>query len=240
MYLPTTYTKTYLKPLLWLWIGLLLIFMASCSKSETPEKDRQSDETAGHISGMGPSTGPLQGAPFKLSATVDIPGGIKGVSFVTPGKEYCQVVGSGYFVLFSMELVNHTGKDTILVFPAGLTFASESTEDQNGILIQELPVHLARGATCKTLFYAFCANEHRSGSGDDSKYAFGPICTAPPIQELIALLIDKKVNLAPGERPSVSGPAGIIQTWIWKITDGDGLSEDDRVHIGELPGKKNT
>jgi len=218
-----------------LWISLLF----SCSKSGAPLKDESpgANETAGHISGMGSSEKPLIGDTFVFSKNVEIKGGIKAVDFVYPGSGYCQVVGSGAFVLVSMEFVNKTDKDTLLIFPAGLTFESLSKEDQNGILIQNTKVQLSKGATCNTLFYAYCTNEHRSGSSKDSKYNFGPICNAAPVRELIDLLKNKKVNLDAGESPSILGPIGAIQDWLWKITDGEGLSDDDKINIRALENK---
>lgn len=206
-----------------------------CSKS-APQDDtsNQQNETAGHITGMGSSTEALKGDSFVLSPTIKIQGGIKAVDFAYPLSEYCQKVGSGLFVLVSMDLVNQTGKDTLLIFPAGLTFESQSTEDQNGILIQTTKVSLSRGATCNTLFYAFCTNEHRSGSSNDSHYTFGPVCKAPPVIDLIQRLANKKVNLDPGQSPDIYGNVAYIQQWVWHITDGDGLTEEDKKAISQL------
>jgi len=218
---------------------LYCCLIVSCSKSDSPiKKDAPgANQTAGHISGMGASHEALIGDAFVFSNNVEIKGGIKAVDFIYPGSGYCQVVGSGAFVLVSMEFVNKTGKDTLLVFPAGLTFESTSTEDQNGMLIQHIQVRLTKGGTCNTLFYAYCTNEHRSGSSNESKYAFGPICNAAPVRELIDLLKNKKVNLDPGEAPSILGPIGVIQDWLWKITDGEGLSADDKRAIQALEDK---
>jgi len=218
---------------------LYCCLIISCSKSDSPiKKDAPgANQTAGHISGMGASHDALIGDAFVFSNNVEIKGGIKAVDFIYPGSGYCQVVGSGAFVLVSMEFVNKTDKDTLLVFPAGLTFESTSTEDQNGMLIQNTQVSLTKGGTCNTLFYAYCTNEHRSGSSIESKYAFGPICNAAPIRELIDLLKNKKVNLDPGEAPSILGPIGVIQDCLWKITDGEGLSADDKRAIQALEDK---
>lgn len=225
------------KNVLLLCICLSCALLVSCSKSDAPVSDKEGNELPGHISGMGPSTKALQGQPFHFSARVAIDGGIKGVSALESQGDYCQVIGSGSFVLISMELVNNTGKDTLLVFPAGLSFASRSQEDQNGLLIQAVPVHLEKGGSCKVLLYAYCINEHRHASSDESRYDFGPLCHAAPIKELIQLLADKKVNLAPGEKPSLDGPMGDIQLWIWQITDGEGLTARDRQSISELENK---
>lgn len=218
-------------------ICLTCALLISCNKSAAPANDMEDHERPGHITGMGPSTEALQGEPFHLGAGVAIDGGIKGVSALESQGDYCQVIGSGSFVLLSLDLVNKTGKDTLLVFPAGLSFASRNLEDQNGLLIQEVRVHLEKGGSCKVLLYTYCINEHRHASSDESRYEFGPVCHAAPIKELIQLLADKKVNLAPGEKPSLDGPMGDIQLWIWQITDGEGLTARDRQSISELENK---
>lgn len=213
------------------------LLVVSCSKSDAPVSDKDGNDLPGHINGMGPSTEALQGQLFHFSAGVAIDGGIKGVSALDSQGDYCQVIGSGSFVLISMELVNNTGKDTLLVLPAGLSFASQSLEDQNGLLIQDVPVYLAKNTSCKVLLYTYCLNEHRHASSDESRYDFGPVCNATPIKELIQLLADKKVNLAPGEKASLDGAMGDIQLWIWQITDGEGLTASDKQRISVLENK---
>jgi len=222
-----------------LMLSLLICCLLSsigCSKSAPGDDTGQQNEHAGHINGMGSSMEPLNGDAFKLSSTIKIQGGIKAVDFAYPLTDYCQQAGSGLFVLVAMDFVNQSGKDTILVFPAGLTLASKSTEDQNGILIQTTKIPLAKGATCNTLFYAFCTNEHRHGSSSESQYEFGPICKAPPILDLIERLAHKKVNLDAGEMPTLYGSVASMQEWVWHITEGEGLTEDDKKAINQLEG----
>lgn len=218
-------------------LAISLTMLFSCSKSDTPAIKQSNQDTPGHISGMGSSTQPLQGASFNFPASVEIKGGIKGVSFGDNPAVlgYCQLVGSGAFVLLQMELVNHTGKDTVLVLPAGLTFKAADPKDQNGILIQDLPVALTKGSTCNTMVYVYCINQHRHGSSAESSYSFGPVTESRPIQELIDLLSHKKVNLGAGETSTLNGPIGDIQIWVWQLTDGEGLTPQDKAAIQALP-----
>lgn len=217
-------------------VGLLCV--TGCSKKDATTPNVNTDKsTAGNIPGMGGTSGDLTGKEFHFPTAVEITGGIKGDLFVGPQSGYCQKLGCGAFVLLQFNFVNKTGKDTILVFPAGLTFHSQDIEDQNGIILQDIAIALNKGASCKTMIYSFCINEHRHASDVTSIYRFGPITNAAPMVELLDLLKNKNINLKAGEQPDIMGRVGSLQTMVWNLTEGNGLTDLDRDNIGKLENK---
>ena len=146
--------------------------------------------TAGHIPGMGKEPGNLQGSAFKLPDSVGLM--LFKVTTVDT-SQYCRVTGSGIFVIVGMELENNYGKDTTVVLPAGLTFHSLSDTFQNGLLVQELKIPLAKNGKCKTLLYLYCVNESRYASDETSVYELGPVTNAAPLVILFGMLKGKNI-----------------------------------------------
>lgn len=215
----------------------------SCSKDDStgpgktdPEKEEATtDYEPGHIPGMGETGGELTGEPFDFPEKIEVKGGLRGDLFLVPGKDYCRSLGSGAFVLVQLELVNHLEKDTLLVLPAGLTFRAMDEQDQNGLLIQETEISLAGGETCKTLVYLYCINQHKSGSSGNSRYAFGPVSDASPVVELMQLLKGKRINFEHLDNEEFQSLKHDLQYIVWSVTDGSGMTQEDRDFIRALP-----
>jgi len=232
------------------YIKQLFIFMAAtalafggCRKDDSADPDKSdpdgkgivTDYEPGNIPGMGETEGELTGEPFDFPEKIEIKGGLKGDLFLVPAKDYCQIIGSGAFVLVQLELVNHLEKDTLLVLPAGLTFRAMDEQDQNGLLIQEAEISLAGGETCKTLVYLYCINQHKSGSSGNSRYAFGPVSDASPVVELMQLLKGKRINFEHLDNEEFQSLKHDLQYIVWNVTDGSGITQEDRDFIRALP-----
>lgn len=189
----------------------------------------------GNIAGMGNTEGKLEGTTFHFGTDILITGGIRGDDENAPMKDYCNKTGSGPYVLLQFAFVNQSGKDTVLVFPAGLTFNSDQKDVQNGLLIQSVSIPLAKGQSCKTLVYAYCVNELRDTPDRSSTFTFGPINNAAPIVELINLLKNKSINYNQQKDDAQKAQADLaLQTAVWHITEGDGLTKEDREFINTL------
>ncbi|MGB6092477.1 MAG: thioester domain-containing protein [Moheibacter sp.] len=223
-------------------LGIMLLAVSlsfvACSKDDDDSDigNETGSYQPGNIPGMGEAGGELTGTAFMLTDKIEINGGIKGQLFLPEDDdEYCQIKGSGSFVLLSLEFVNHLGKDTLLVFPAGLTFRADNIEDQNGILVQETKISLAEGQTCKTFIPTYCINQEKHGSTQNSSYSFGPITNASPMQELIQLVKNKRINYEDfvHEEDYYDG-VYVLQNAIWSITDRDGLTQENRNEIQSL------
>jgi len=221
-----------------IYVVTCITLIAACSKDGThDELDDIANDTPGHIPGMGGAGGELTGTPFQFPSSIELAGGIKGDLFLVPMDDYCQQRGSGAFVLVQLNLVNKLGKDTLLVLPAGLTFLSDDIEDQNGILIQETKIELLKGQSCKTLVYTFCINELRHGSSRSSSYTFGPVTNAKPMVDLIKLVKDKGINYEDVGRDQLWEIKHELQSAVWHITDGSGLTADDKDFINQLANR---
>lgn len=231
--------KQYTKCLLIFVVATALAFF-SCSKdhpADPEDEETGADYEPGHIPGMGEKEGELTGKPFVFPEKIEIKGGLKGDLFLVPGKDYCQTVGSGAFVLVQLELVSHLDKDTLLVLPAGLTLRAMDEEDQNGLLIQKTEISLGRGETCRTLVYLYCINQHKSGSSSNSRYVFGPVSDASPVVELIQLLKGKRINFEQLDNEEFQSLKHDLQYIVWNVTDGNGITQEDRDFISALPSR---
>ncbi len=221
-----------------------LVF-GSCNKDGLADPDRTdpdkeevtTDYEPGHIPGMGEMRGELTGRPFAFPGKIEIKDGLKGDLFLVPAKDYCRTRGSGAFVLVQLELVNHLEKDTLLVLPAGLTFRAMDEEDQHGLLIQETEIALAGGETCNTLLYLYCINAHKSGSSKSSRYTFGPLSDSSPIMHLVQLLKGKRINAEHLDSDAFQSLKHELQYIVWHVTDGSGLTGEDKDYIRSLPGR---
>jgi len=225
--------KTYFTSILiLLCTGLFIV--GSCKKDTISAKEDMPNDLPGHISGMGETDGKLTGKPFIFPEKIEIKGGIKGDIYLAPAQDYCQIKGSGAFVLAKMDLVNHFQKDTVFVLPAGLTFLADQAADQHGILIQETAIYLAKGENCRILLYLYCLNARKNGSSNNSTYTFGPITDAAPMTELIQLLKGKTINYEHLTQEEFIDLKHDIQQIVWKVTDYNGLTQEDKDYIKTL------
>ncbi|AHF17610.1 hypothetical protein [Niabella soli] len=202
-------------------IALLSVTLVlSCSKS-----DVKNDEKPAHqpISGMGETTGALQGTAFTLPQGVtlvnnEINGYLSG--------DVCKELSSGYYVAVYFVLKNTTGAAISVTFPAGLTIKALDASYQNGFVLQEETISINAGASCLVLLNGYCLNASRHASSDGAQYTWGPVTNAPEMVYLINLCKSKKIDQDTD-----------LQGAIWSITDGDGLNDYDIQNIKSLPNK---
>jgi hypothetical protein len=211
-------------------VCIALLFV-QCKKNEA---DTKPDTIAGHIPGMGKTSGNLQGMPFSLPGGIIINNGITGVNPLEDVSGYCQVKGSGLFVLLQLSLSNNTGKDTVLTLPGGLTFHAGNDDMQNGILLHEVKIPLQRDEACNTILFAYCANMLKHASDNGIPYEFGPVTNAPPLQDLVKVLRSKDISVDPEYNEENVSMIASLQSAVWDITDGTGLTHDDSTFINSL------
>lgn len=215
---------------------LCLLFISACSKESALDGIKKGKPNQpGNIAGMGDTDSELEGTTFHFGTDILIEGGIQGDDPDNPMKDYCNKTGSGSYVLLRFAFVNQSGKDTVLVLPAGLTFHSSNPDVQHGLLIQTVSIPLAKAQSCKTLIYAYCVNELRDTPDRSSTFTFGPINNAVPIVELINLLKNKPINYQ-GLKDDVRKDKAnlVLQTAVWRITEGEGLTQEDKEFIKKL------
>lgn|SRR5690606_2510727 len=219
----------YLFLMLFLALGLIL---SSCSKDG--EAQPEETETPSQIPGLGNAGGIPEGEPFSLPSGVHIAEEIRGYICDTTLTR-----GSGYYVTVCAGFVNDNNEDIILSLPAGLLLIAQDTSYQNGLLLQGTSIILKKNTVTRCTLNTFCANSSRSSSSRSCLYSMGLVTKSSLIGELITLLQGKLIN-AEDYGSDVDGymsAAGIIQSALWSITDGEGLQEYERSSIAALPNK---
>lgn len=172
--------------------------------------------------GMGSSTAAPTGSPVSWPAGVSF-GTIKGddsVAECLAAPEY----GGETPVELCVPIVA-TGAASV-TFPAGLVFVSSAPATMNGIILKDIAIGAGAGTT-HVVIKAFSLNRFRAPSDESDTYSVGPDTNDAAVAELIALVSGKNVQS--------DGAVAVIQDALWSITDGSGLTPQDRSAIAALP-----
>jgi hypothetical protein len=197
-------------------LGVLIALSSGCGSDE-PSASGSSTRA-----GMGTSTGAPTGTAVDWPAGVTF-GTIKGDDSVTEclaAPEY----GGETLVELCVPVV--ATEAVSLAFPAGLVFVSSSAGTMNGVILDDLPVGAGPGTT-HLVIKAFSLNRFRAPSDESDTYSVGPDTNDAAVAELIALVAGKNVQS--------DGAVAVIQDALWSITDGSGLTPQDRSAIAALP-----
>jgi hypothetical protein len=175
------------------------------------------DEVEGRQeSGIGPSTKPSMGRRLLLPTGITVQDRMHGRP--TAGNR----VGSGTG-LVDVGLQFTGGKnDNTVTLPAGLLIVSMDGNIQNGLLVQRVVIVVQAGELSEWILQSYCANNTRDQAEPESEFTFGPILSTTPLQELFRLL---KGKIIPSEATET------VQSAVWEITDGNGLTEETRSEI---------
>jgi len=200
--------------------------------------------------GFGEDEGLPSGAPLVLPAGARVSAPILGVD--DPGECAGPKGGAGGSVRVCLPLCNTTAARVRVRLPAGLTLVSKSASRyQNGVLLQEVVVDVppsqcgpggipldedpealeARGGPARAprgfavALDMFCLNEERAPSEQDLPYALGPVSDDPDIQDLITRVRGRTLD---------EDAVEVLQTAIWSITEGRGLTPADRSALAAL------
>lgn len=196
------------------------------------------DEVVG-LPGMRDNKEPPVGIPFVLPEGVELVEPMLTYNFFdendcknpeddAPPPEYGAANGA---VQICMVFNNRTGRPINIEFPPGIIVESESTELQNGILIQTASIEVpAKPIMVKLKFD--CANVTRTAPAglSGARYRLGPVTQHPHIVEALRLLADRDLS----ERND-SAKAHVI---VSDLLDGDPLTARHRAEIAELPAKQ--
>lgn len=222
--------------------------VVSCKKGNN-DAAAGGEEKPGQIPGIGKAGGKPQGTPFTLPAGVELVGDIEGKLFTTKATaQDCVFDGQGFFVVAKIKLHRAPGgqKPLELVFPGGLIIECLSEKYQHGLLIEKVVVTLpptatgGQGADCQVTLLLFCLNEKKDPSDENARFKFGPVTNSRLINEFIQALKGKKISFsAYGQDPESPYLANVfdLQTILWNITELDGMTEENRITISELPNK---
>lgn len=203
--------------------------------------------------GLGDDPGTPQTRPLELPPGVRLDGQIIGAD-ADGGecKDKSVTVGKGQGVrvcaAFCMDQTTVIGVDgqTLIDIREGLVMISEFQEGQNGLLVERVKINMpytpcgggSRGddedeKKKRRKFIVElnlqCLNENKSPSFDKMTYNLGGITTDPDLLELLKLLENKKVETE--DHHSIVGEA------VYAITEGKGLTSQNRHAIASLPDK---
>lgn len=196
--------------------------------------------------GLGEDPGLPNGTPVTLPAGVKVSSPIFGVSSI----EECEAAGqgSGDAVLACVPLCNANATPTRVRLPAGMMLISKSASAyQNGLLIEDvevmvppsscgpggLPVNKDPGELdregpipapggFRVALRLYCLNESMAPSETGVPYALGPVTSDPDLQGLLRAVSGKALN---------EDEVQSLQTAIWSITEGRGLTPADRTAV---------
>jgi len=228
----------------------LLVAGAASAQDVLAESERYMAQPNLVRPGLGEDPGVPSGAPLRLPAGVAVSAPILGVE--DPAECAGAAHGSGYNVLVCLPLCNATAAPARVRLPAGLTVVSKSASRyQNGILLEEVVIDVpptpcgpggipidedpeeleARGgpprvaSAFQVALNLFCLNEERAPSETRLPYALGAVTDDSDLLDLIARVRGRELD---------EEEAGILQTAIYSITEGRGLTPADRAALAAL------
>jgi hypothetical protein len=227
------------------WTCLLLaalVGLGGCSDDKDKGNGGTTDGgTTSAKPGFGDDTRRPAGTAFNLPSGVRAEGTLVG----TDDDGNCaqprlETVGAGFLVRACLPVRNDTDAGVPLVIPAGLTLVATTQEFQNGIILVggTAVVQPSGGGdagvdagtvtgTQYLALHAWCLNKNRSGSEPRARYELGPVTNNAQVLELISLIQGKDIA---GDGSKVE----VVQEALWHITDGTGLTADDREALKDL------
>ncbi len=128
------------------------------------------------------------------------------------------------YVDLCVELINSNGAATDVTLPGGLTFVSQQTLIQHGLLAQSTTFTVPPGQKW-VLVRLYCLNRTYDGA-DGRSYSIGPVTDYAPLQEIVGILQDKQID---------ANETLTVQDAVWQVTNSPGgLTNDMRVTLNGL------
>lgn len=84
----------------------------------------------------------------------------------------------------------------------------------------------------------YCGNLSLSASSDTEIYAFAVITNSASLHDLFDRVKNKKINIEQFEKKDFLmyiEQQTTLQNIVWSVTDGNGLTEDNKKWLNELP-----
>lgn len=224
-------------------LALALISFNACKKDDSSSNNKPPvviEQTPGyHPQGLGSNPGQPYGISYTLPNDIRLIGAItsspqKGIvndkvaqlsdfTNFTPKADYVSY-GSGTYVNLYVKLLNTSFQTKTLIIPAGLIFSCEDTSTQGGVIIQPDTIVIPGEDTVFCCLKSYCTNLHKSPPSNQV-YKI-TVTTLHYDLWLVAYILKNKQTIQ---------DSGTIQSIIWSITDGTGLSETDKNYLLSLP-----
>jgi hypothetical protein len=172
--------------------------------------------------GLGKESGRPTGRHVPLPRGVTVRGSIRGSS----GKKADRVVGSGAgYVDIDIPLRSARDGGPILL-PPGFVMIAKSATTQHGLLVQAVRFHVPPDEDVLIRLQMYCANQGRSSATPEDTFDFGPAIDDADLLDLFRLLADRRISV---------DETRLVQESVWAITDGDGLTAENRAALEALP-----
>ena len=202
----------------------------------------------GKIPGLGETPGEVSGNQFTLPDGIELTGDITGSASSSnywnqsSGGQTIHYYGSGYgYVDLLLKLRNIRSTPITVTFPAATVFISKTGSTQNGVLLQKVTITIPANSDYHLCLSLYCGNEHKGAAGSGSIYRLGVVSNAVPLTNLCFLLQIKKINIekflstSTTDKNIFTSQKNSLQRIVWRITDGNGLSQSDIDYINSLP-----
>lgn len=191
--------------LLLLTIVGLLLLGNVCDKDNLPERQWE----RGYFE-------PIGGKPYNLPS----------------GLEVRQIIGYDdeiptSFLPLAFTVLNNTQKRIAVTMPEGLVFSPLNHEYQYMMLLQKFSFSVPPDQDTLILLPTYCANEDLDWPDDESFYEIDIQVWERELCELFTLVRDKHLD----EEVAVD----LAQEALFEITDGDGLTDETREALKNLP-----
>ncbi|MDR2586030.1 MAG: hypothetical protein LBC84_07435 [Prevotellaceae bacterium] len=203
---------------------------------------------AGKIPGLGNNPGQAPGYTFTLPEGVVLyenitGGGSSGNYWNHPlGSDGVHYFGSGSgYVDLKIPLRNTRSYQINVTFPAATILVARTGVSQNGVLLKEVTVTIPANSNYLLCLSFYCGNKNKSAAGSGNIYDLGVVSNAYPLVDLCNRVKYKRINIemfAPMstiDKNAYNSQIGTLQSIVWRVTDGNGLTQSDIDFISSLP-----
>ncbi|MCF0070191.1 hypothetical protein LZD49_06890 [Dyadobacter sp. CY261] len=198
------------------------------------------DEVKSSAPGFGTSRQHPTGKPLTLPAGIKIVGKPHwDLDCIAEANNEKRVYGSGGEVRFCIQFSNNTSQPIIVTIPPGTIFISESTESQNGLVIQMIQVTVPPLSTPFFYFLNNCLNPDRDVTNLLDEFEAQPIVTDHPgVTELTNMLSGKKVNSEDYNHEVPPTEIFVpVQRAVSEVSHTGSMAAETRASLSRLPDK---
>lgn len=212
--------------------------LLSCKKNDKQEEPKQDTSIA---KGFGYSQERPEGDALVLPQGVSIenPTHIRGYDEyqqeLCDNKDPQTAKGIGHMVWICLPFRNNTNRPITITIPHGWVIISKKrTVDttfrtQNGILVVPVTVQLPPLAVFYQSLRMICLNSDRRFSTANDYFEAGPVTKNRVMLDLLELMNSKQI--------SNDAHAGLMQSIVWKTSEGKEISAREREEINAIPNK---
>jgi hypothetical protein len=206
-----------------------MLLMAACGGgSDGPDGGGPGNNPGGtRRPGIGASTEAPEGTPFSPPAGLTVVQPIAGYDGQCASDDEAR--GTGLTVRLCFTLINTSAQAQTLSMPAGLVFVAQQNVVQNGMLLQPESITVPAGQTLTVPLFLYSINLSRNVSAPEDTFSLGPITQDTALREVLQLVANKDL--------SEPLDAASVQNAVWHVTDGDGLTANDRSTISAIPNR---